>query len=442
MRRQVQDCRTLAASLGWEVAEEYVDNDFSAYSGKPRPAYVRMLADLAEGRRDGVLVYHLDRLTRRPIELEQFHEVLAAAKVRAVRFVTGDADLGTGDGLLVARIMAAVAAGESAAKGRRVRRKMLERAELGLPHGGYHRPYGFEDDRITHRPAEARIIRELAKRFLAGESLRSLASDLDARGVRTIDGGPWRTPTLKTLLANPRLAGIRAMNGEVIGPAVWKPILSEDTHRRILARMESNRVSGRRAPRAYLLTGLLRCGKCANTLFSSRRVDSRRYVCLSGPDHGGCGRLTVVAGPLEELVTEMVLFRLDSPAVADALTGKGSADAETARLSAEVAEDRETLDYLAEQFGTRQIDRRQWEKARRPIEARITAAERTLARVTNTDALTGLGSGQELRRRWAGLNLDRQVAIVRTLIGTITIKPGARGARALDPEQVEVSWLL
>lgn len=442
VRRQVEDCRKLAAQLGWQVGEEYVDNDFSAYSGKPRPAYQRLLADLAEGRVDGVLVYHLDRLTRRPQELETFLEVLDEAKVRHVKFVAGDADLGSGDGLLVVRIMSAVAANESATKGRRVKRKMQQRAEAGLPHGAGTRAFGFETDGITHRRDEARIIRECAKRFVAGESLRSLCTDLNERGVPTVKGGPWRTPTLRYILINPSRAGLRAYNGEVLTHGVWKPIITEDLHRRILARFESQKNSGRRAPRAYLLSGMLRCSKCGGKLFSSRRVDSRRYVCLSGPDHGGCGRLTIVAPPLEELVTEMVLFRLDSPAVADAITGKGSADEQTARLSAELADDRETLDYLAEQFGTRQIDRRQWEKARQPVEARIASTERALGRITRTDTLTGLGTGQELRRRWAALNLDRQAAICRTLIGSITIKPGRRGAQVLDPDRVEVSWLL
>ncbi|MGB2918439.1 MAG: recombinase family protein, partial [Candidatus Microthrix parvicella] len=56
--RQVEDCRKLADGLGWEVAEEYIDNDVSAFSGKRRPAYERMLADLVDGFRDAVLVYH------------------------------------------------------------------------------------------------------------------------------------------------------------------------------------------------------------------------------------------------------------------------------------------------------------------------------------------------------------------------------------------------
>jgi DNA invertase Pin-like site-specific DNA recombinase len=442
VQRQVEDCRKLAADLGWQVDEEYVDNDFSAYSGKPRPNYLRMLDDLTSGARDGVLVYHQDRLTRRPLELEHFIEVIDAAKVRHVRFVAGDPNLGSGDGLMVARIMGTVAAQESAAKSRRVQRKMLQNAQLGLPHGRSLRPFGFEDDAITHRPDEAEVIQELAERFVAGESLRSLCTDLDERGIRSVKGVPWQTHSLRLVLSNPRSAGLRAHKGEVIGKAVWQPIISEELHQRVLATIESRRVSGRRAPRAYLLSGLLRCGKCGGTLFSSRRVDSRRYVCLSGPDHRGCGGLTVVAPPLEELVTDYALYRLDSPAVADAIAGRGSADAEITRLSGELAEAKQTLEYLAEQFGSGSISRREWEAARVPVAKRVEHLAAQLSRINRTDTLTGLGTGEELRTQWVELNLDRQAAILRTLIASITIGPGIRGARALDPDRVQVSWRL
>ena len=44
--RQEELCGKLAAEKGWPVAEIYVDNDMSAYSGAPRPAYRRLLSDL------------------------------------------------------------------------------------------------------------------------------------------------------------------------------------------------------------------------------------------------------------------------------------------------------------------------------------------------------------------------------------------------------------
>jgi hypothetical protein len=54
------------------VAEADIDNDISATSGRRRPEYERMIADIQEFRRDGVLAGHLDRLHRHPNELEQF----------------------------------------------------------------------------------------------------------------------------------------------------------------------------------------------------------------------------------------------------------------------------------------------------------------------------------------------------------------------------------
>ena len=439
--RQVEDCRRLADSLGWTVAEEYVDNDLSAYSGKARPAYQRMLEDLRDGLRDAVLVYHVDRLTRRPAELEEFVAAVDAAKVRHVRFVVGDMDLGTGDGLMIARILGAMAANESATKSRRVRRKLEQNAAQGLPHGGRTRPFGYEDDKVTVREDEAVVIRTLAARFLAGESLRSLAAWLDAEGIRTVTGREWRTTTLRTILASGRIAGLREHQGTVVGPAVWPPIITEDEHRRILARMAERARSGRRTPQRYLLTGLLRCGKCEGRLWSSPRVTTRRYVCLSGPDHGGCGKLTVTADPLERLLAAAVLYRLDTPELADALAGKATKDAQTAAVAERLAADMEQQDELAKAYAARQITLREWMTARAPIEARIGDAERRLARATRTDALAGLvGNGDALRAQWAVLNLSRQHAIVRAVLDHAVIGPGTSGARTLDPARVQPVW--
>jgi len=54
----------------------------------------------------------------------------------------GDFNLGSGDGLLVARLLSAVAANESDSKRRRGRRKSLEIAEAGMPHRGGSRAFG------------------------------------------------------------------------------------------------------------------------------------------------------------------------------------------------------------------------------------------------------------------------------------------------------------
>lgn len=442
--RQLQDCRELAARMGWAVAEEYVDNDLSAFTGKKRrPAYERMLADLVEGERDAVIVYHVDRLTRRPIELEQFLDTIATAKVRHVRFVAGaDVNIGNGDGLMVLRMMAAVAANESDGKSRRVRRKLDEVAATGMPHGGARRPFGFEDDKITHRADEADVIRTVVARFIAGESLRSLTIWMDEQGIKSVFDKPWRTSTLRDMMTSPRTAGLRVHRGEVIGSAVWKPIITVEDQHRVMAVIATRANTNRRTPRTSLLTGLLKCGRCGHTLYASRRNEtSRRYVCKGEPDHQGCGRLTVVAEPLEDLVQAAVLYRLDTPQLADALAGRNSADQETASLSDVLATDREQLDELASMYAAREIGRTEWMTARHPIDARIKDLERRLSRITRNDALGGIvGNGVALGSQWVELNLSRQHAIVRALLDHAVIAPVERRGSTLDPSRVDLVW--
>jgi site-specific DNA recombinase len=440
--RQLADCRALAARLGWHVAQEYVDNDVSAYSGKLRPAFQQMLVDIRDGQRDGVVVYHMDRLTRLPIELEHFLAAVKATNLTDVRFVTGDMDLGTGDGLLVARIQAATAANSSAGLSRRIKRKLDEIAAAGKPHGGYQRPFGYEPDKVTVRESEAAIVRQAVQRFIAGESLRSLCLWLDGQGVRTVSGNGWRTTTLRAMLASGRIAGLRRHRGDIIGPAAWPAIITPQDRDRVLARMAEMVGTKRRTPRRYLLSGLLRCGRCTGTLFASPRADTRRYVCLSGPDHGGCGRITVTAVPVEEWLADTVLYRLDTPELADALAGRAAAGERAIEQADALAADRAQMEELTDLYATKRIGATEWLRARRTIEERIRDSERHLSRATRTEALIGLHRGNELRNQWTGLSLTRRAAIVRAVLDHATVGPGASGIQQFDPGRVEPVWRL
>jgi site-specific DNA recombinase len=443
--RQVEDCRRLAADRGWAVGAEYVDNDVSAYSGKPRREYERMLADLASGARDAVIVYNLDRLHRRPVELEEFVALCEQAGVRDVATVTADIDLGNDDGLFMARIFAAFAAKESGRKSARVRRKLLQNAEQGLPHGSV-RPFGYDDDKITPRPDEAAVVREMVDRYLAGESLRALTIWLNDAGVAPAIATSWQTSAIRQILCSGRIAGLREHRGQVIGPAVWPAIITPAQRDRVLARIAARSVAKTRTARTYLLSGMLRCGRCGNRLFSqARHVNPdnrvRRYVCLKGPDHGGCGRLTVVAHPVEQLLTDAVLTRLDSPHLVDTLAGKTSVDADVVVLAAQVDADQARLDELAGLYADAAISAREWITARDPITARIQQTRRRIAQVTDTAAVHDLaGTGQALRAQWDRLGIDRQQAIVKTILDHAVVAPGTPGARALDINRVQPHW--
>src|SRR5262245_34888213 len=132
--RQLADCQQLAQARGWEVVERYVDSDISAYSGKLRPEYQRLLEEIEAGLVEAVVVYHTDRLHRHPRELEEFID-LCERQGTKLATVSGEIDLATHDGQLMARIQGAMARKESDDKSRRIQRKHQELAHAGRVSG-------------------------------------------------------------------------------------------------------------------------------------------------------------------------------------------------------------------------------------------------------------------------------------------------------------------
>lgn len=444
VKRQEQDCRTLADRLGWTVAEVYVDDDTSAYSGKRRPAYQRMLDDITDGYRDAIITWHLDRLHRQPIELEELFRICQTAGVTDLHTVQGAYNMGTGDGMMVARMLSAFAAQESDRKRHRGRRKALEIAESGQPHmGGNHRPFGFHEDRITHDEAEAQVIRALADRVLAGESLTSVCKWLVEEEVTTVAGGMWRTPSLRQMLLNPRLYGVRVHNGQPFGPGVWEPIISPEKGEALHHLLTDPRRRTNRTARRYLLSGLCRCSRCDTAMTSQPRYEERRYMCRSGHDFGGCGGTSINAAGVERIVAEAVLIRLDSPELHDALAGRVHDDAAANELATEVASDTKQLEELAELWAQKHISTREWSKARTTIESRLANTQRRLSHLSGTRSIDAyIGKGAALREQWADLNLGKQVAIVKALIEHVEILPGKHGARSVDVARVRPVWRL
>ncbi|MBT9255865.1 recombinase family protein [Phycicoccus sp. MAQZ13P-2] len=439
-QRQLADCRAEAERRGWPAPVEYVDDDTSAYSGKVRPQYRAMLDAIRAGDVDAVVVWHMDRLHRRPIELEEFADTCTRAGVKDVVTLHGEFDLGSGDGLLVARLMAAVAANESDAKSRRTKRKQRELAERGLPSGGGMRPFGFTPDRLHLDEAEAATIRTLASRLLAGEPLVSLVRWLQDSDIHTVTGKEWRTTTVRNLLLSPRIAGLREHQGQVIGKAAWPAIITEEDHARIVALLKDPARRTNRSARAYLLSGLLRCGKCGSKMVTGRSRDRRRYMCRTGPDFGGCGG-TMISASVEELVAEAVLYRLDTPELAAAIDGQQRKDENSAALSESIAADAAQLEELAGLYAAKAITGPEWVTARTAIDARLKANRARQASQAGSTALAGhIGNASALRREWPQTNLSRQVPIVRALISHITIHPGTPGVRTIDPARVGITW--
>ncbi len=311
--RQEKDCRALAEQKGWPVVQVFSDDDVSAFVPGKRPQYRELLEAIRVHQVDAVLVYDLDRLHRHPWELEEFFRVVDEAGLTQMASVSGDLDLSNDDDRFRARIMGAVSKKSSDDQARRIRRKKDELAERGLPAGGgSRRCFGYAEDRITVIEHEAEMIREAAREIIAGASLSSICRRWNDAERFTALGATWRVSALRSLLLNPRITGLRVHRGQVVGPAVWPPILDRATFDRVNSILTDPRRAVERPVRRYCLGGLVHCGLCKAKL-STRNMEGRRYYhCTKSPGTPGCGHLGVVAEPLEQLVVEMAFVRLDS----------------------------------------------------------------------------------------------------------------------------------
>ena len=442
MQRQQSDCAGLAERKGWEVVERYVDDDVSAWSGKRRPEYTRCLDDLEAGVIDGLLVYDLDRLHRQPRELEAFIDLCQRLRLTNVTSVSGDIDLTRPEGQFQARILGAVAAKESDDKSRRIRRKHEELAENGKLSGGGSRPYGYDDDRRTIRPDEAEIVRESATRFLAGESIRAICSDLNERGITASSGGEWSPQTLRRMLGSGRIAGQREYKGEIVATAEWPEIIAPAESAAIRATLADPSRRTNKSARRYLLTRLLRCSLCGEPMVARPRTGGqRRYACAKGPGLSGCGHMYLGADDAEAFVTEAVLWRLNSPEFAAVLNGKQRAQPDAERLQREADEAQAQLAELADAYGNKVIGMQEWLAARKPIEARLTVARKQLANATRTTVLDGnVGADSGLRERWKKLDLTRQHAIIAAVLDHVVVTPGRQGYNRFNESRIEPVW--
>jgi site-specific DNA recombinase len=443
VNRQLEDCKQLAELRGWRVAETYVDDDVSAYSGKPRAEYARMLDDLRTGTINGVLVYHLDRLHRQPKELEEFFEVCKDAGVNDLATVTGRIDLADPDGQFQARILGAVAKKESDDKSRRIRRKHEELAVNGKVSGGGSRPYGYEVDKLTLRPAEAAVIKDCARRLLAVQPVRTIAADLNERGIPAAGGGQWSPQSLTRLLASAWISGQREHKGEIVATAEWPAIITVEETATIRALLSDPARQTNRAARRYLLHGLLTCSHCGERLVARPRSGGkRRYACAKGPGFSGCGKTYINADDVERFVKEAVLHRLDSPQLQKAVERRQRRVPETDRWLQEAEQATAQLDELAAAYGQKLFSLREWMAAKKPIQERLTAARKQLAKAAHTSAVAAyIGNGAGLRAEWEALDLSKQHAIVAAVVETVIVGPApVRGRNYFEESRLTPVW--
>jgi site-specific DNA recombinase len=444
--RQLADCTAKAKQLGWPVVRVYTDNDISAYSGKPRPDYQALCEDIAAGRINAVIAWHPDRLHRSPTELEDYIR-LCGELVQNATVTAGFWDLSTPSGRMNARNMGNYARYESEHKSERVKAAKMAAAKSGEFNGGI-RCYGYESDGMTIRESEADEIRALADAIVRGVSLRSLAADLNQRGVPTATGNaPWSQAKLRSVMLRPRLAGYRTHHGEIVSKGQWPPILDETAWEATRAVLEDpKRAVGPRMGRVptALGTGLYVCGVCKQPTMRKAKATGGWPIYRCGGAGNGGKHVSRHAETLDAFVTDAVIARLSEPgyvqAMADRVSARGNAD--QAALIAERDEIRSALDELAQASESGAVTTAlalQLARQTTELTKRADEIKHLLAQAGEQSPVAVLIGVDDIAAAWHDdLSLPLQRAILAAVV-TVTVNPGKRGPQ-FDADSIGLAF--
>lgn len=172
---------------GWELLPDRYDD--GGYSGGniDRPGLKKLLADIAAGKIDVVVVYKVDRLTRALSDFAKIIEVFDKQNVSFVS-VTQQFNTTTSMGRLTLNVLLSFAQFEREVTGERIRDKFAASKKKGMWMGGP-LPIGYDvkERRLLINELEAEIVRYIYKRYLersATETLPQLLQELKSKGYK------------------------------------------------------------------------------------------------------------------------------------------------------------------------------------------------------------------------------------------------------------------
>lgn len=456
VNRQLDDCRALADRLGFTVAREYTDNDKGASTRtrvspkKKRTDYLAMCESARAGELSAIIAYSNGRLTRRPAELEDVIKLHEQTGVRVLTVVSGEDDLSTADGRMVARIKASVDAAEVEKLSERMVRRNLQAAQMGTATGSGRRPFGWlvGNKYRDADPVESNLIRAAVDAILEGVPVNRVTMAWNDHGITTSTGKPWVRGVLTKLLKSPRLAGWQIYRGEIATDKDGKPvkgdhepILDQATHDAVVAKLTNqggpvNTRGSRPGKRTYLLSGIMRCGVCAAKMYANARTDKRGvrrhyYVCMqqvTNPRHTVTGSGQVLDRDVT-LAVAGVLDRQHMEAPAPAPFTGGA-----------------RLDQIGEQIGELMAAFRAGQLSGPLVFGQVEELEkerdqlRQDRREHEAEALAEQG-GKITADDFLALDMDRKRAVIERRLEAVVLAPAkGQGGRHFDPSRVSLVW--
>ena len=251
-----------------QLNDRYDDGGFSGGTME-RPALKRLLADVALGKVDVIVVYKVDRLTR---ALSDFAKIVDVLDARGASFVSVTQAFNTTSsmGRLTLNVLLSFAQFEREVTGERIRDKIAASKRKGMWMGGPV-PLGYQvqDRKLLIDEADSNIVRHIFERYLALGTGRDLIEELRVDGYRTKErpcgsgtrgGVPFTRGMIFNLLSNAIYIGKIVHHG-VAHDGEHEPIIPLDLWDSVQQQIEANRVARRDrsiCAHSSLLAGIIR----------------------------------------------------------------------------------------------------------------------------------------------------------------------------------------
>jgi site-specific DNA recombinase len=300
---------------GWRIVRRFTDQASGATLD--RPGLRRALSEAAAGVYELLLVYRVDRLSRSVRQLAEIGESLDDFGV-SLRSATEPFDTSTAAGKMMLQMLAVFAEFERTTIDERITAGMERAASEGRWIVGS-TPFGYIRDRdkkqIVPDPARVDVVRRIFRMYAEDRmGAESIAKVLNAEGHRSKNGVPFARPNVLWILRNPVYVGRVAFRGK-LHPGRHEAIIDEQTFETVqamLAERGDSQALKRAHPSDYLLSGVLRCGRCrkayVGTAAHGRKNRYRYYICSTRYRYGTnvCDGDRLPMEALEDAVVEQM----------------------------------------------------------------------------------------------------------------------------------------
>lgn len=305
---QIRVLREIASREGLQIVEEFQEAH-SAMKPGLRAQFNRMMDMVDAGKIDCVLVYHINRLARNPVDAGRISYALQSGALQSIR--TPDRTYLRHDSTLLLSVEYGMATEMSVNLSKTVTERMRMKAERGWLPGkppiGYVNNYKTRE--IDPDPETFPLMKRAWDLLLRGDlPLGEIARQLGQMGFKPTMSDWQRTRLLYKLAGNPFYSGRFFYNGELFD-GKHEPMVSQEAFELVQRNLNRvNRKERRRTRDELHYPGVIRCLDCGcavtGTIVRKRRSDGSvlpfHYYCCSG--HRGCRK----TGIREEVVTEQI----------------------------------------------------------------------------------------------------------------------------------------